>query len=520
MEEQEQEEGVIMVELERFLKWAADLGISDSTNDDFDTHTDTRSCGCLGHSLSLSYFPQAGGRGLGASRDLRKGELILRVPKSAFMTKDTLFNKLSLPLQKLNSHASSLSSTQIFTVCLLHELGKGKSSWWHPYLIHMPRSYDLLSTFCEFHVKALQVDDAIWAAEKAISKAKSEWQQANQLMELLQLKPHFLTFKAWLWAAATISSRTLHIPWDEAGCLCPVGDLFNYAAPGEETLDSEDVDSRMCFSSFQVASLSNGDCTHKSDVVQFDPHFQRLIDGGFEEDVAAYCFYARQDYKKGEQVLLCYGTYTNLELLEHYGFILNENPNDKVFIPLEPEIYSSSSWPKESLYIHQNGKPSFSLLSALRLCATPPKKRRSLGHLAYSGSQLSVDNEILVMKWTAKKCNTILKNLPTSIEEDSLLLSAINEIQDLDTLLELGKELSTSRDEIQAFIKANNLQNVETGSNLLLSRKTRRSMDRWNLAIQWRLRYKKILLDCISYCSEIIDSLSPKNISTLRIEQG
>ena len=46
---------------------------------------------------------------------------------------------------------------QIFTVCLLHEMGKGKSSWWHPYLIHMPRSYDLLSTFCEFHVKALQV---------------------------------------------------------------------------------------------------------------------------------------------------------------------------------------------------------------------------------------------------------------------------------------------------------------------------------------------------------------------------
>ena len=51
---------------------------------------------------------------------------------------------------------------------------------------------------------ACQVDDAIWAAEKAISKAKSEWQQANQLIELLQLKPQFLTFKAWLWAAATV----------------------------------------------------------------------------------------------------------------------------------------------------------------------------------------------------------------------------------------------------------------------------------------------------------------------------
>lgn len=206
------------------------------------------------------------------------------------------------------------------------------------------------------------------------------------------------------------------------------------------------------------------------------------------------------------QVLLCYGTYTNLELLEHYGFLLNKNSNDKVFVPLEPEIYSSSSWPKESLYIHQNGRPSFSLLSALRLWATPSNKRRSVGHLAYSGSQLSADNESHVMKWISKKCNAILKNLPTSIEEDSLLLSSFDEIQDLHTILELGKVLSASR-EIWAFLEANNLQKVESDSNLLLSRKIRRSIDRWKLAIQWRLVYKKILLDCISYCTEIIDSL-------------
>ncbi|GMY12779.1 protein SET DOMAIN GROUP 40 [Fagus crenata] len=466
-------------EVESFVKWAAELGISDSP--DAKTHS------CLGHSLSLSYFPEAGGRGLAALRDLRKGDLILRVPKSALITTETLFNK--------DQHAHpSLSSTQIFTVCLLYEMGKGKSSWWYPYLMHLPHTYHVLATFREFDKKALQLDDAIWAAQKAISKAKSEWKEAKQLMEQLQLKPQLLTFRSWLWASATISSRTLHIPWDEAGCLCPVGDLFNYAAPGEETLGSDEE--------------------------QFDPHFQRLTDAGFDEAVAAYCFYARQDYKKGQQVLLCYGTYTNLELLEHYGFLLNENPNDKVFIPLEPEIYSSSSWPKELLYIHQNGKPSFSLLSALRLWATPPNKRRSVGHLAYSGSQLSVDNEILVMKWTTKKCNAILTNLPTSIEDDSSLLTSINEIQDFHTLLELGKVLSSSRDEIWAFIKANNLQNVESGNNLLLSRKARWSMDRWKLAVQWRLRYKKILLDCISYCSEIVDSLSRKNIYSLRIERG
>lgn len=217
------------------------------------------------------------------------------------------------------------------------------------------------------------------------------------------------------------------------------------------------------------------------------------------------------------QVLLCYGTYTNLELLEHYGFLLIENPNDKVFIPLETEIYSSCSWAKESLYIHQNGKPSFSLLSALRLWTTQPSKRRSLGHLAYSGSPLSADSEIHVMKWMAKKCNVVLKNLPTSIEEDSLLLSSINEIQDHHTLVELEKAISCSGGEIRSFLEA---QNVASGNNLLISSKARRSMDRMKLAVQWRARYKKVLLDCISYCTETIDSLSCGNYLPLEFDKA
>lgn len=107
------------------------------------------------------------------------------------------------------------------------------------------------------------------------------------------------------------------------------------------------------------------------------------------------------------QVLLRYGTYSNLELLEYYGFLLHENPNDKVFIPLEHEIYSSSSWPKESLYIQHNGNPSFALLTALRLWATQANKRRVVGHLAYARSQLSVKNEMLVMEWLSKNCHML-----------------------------------------------------------------------------------------------------------------
>ncbi|KAL3845061.1 hypothetical protein ACJIZ3_002464 [Penstemon smallii] len=444
---------------EIFLQWAGAIGISDSP---------ISNSSCLGHSLSVANFPEAGGRGLAATRVLRKGELILRVPKAALMTSDCLISKdynFSAALRR----CTFLSSTQILSIALLNEVNKGKSSWWYTYLKQLPQSYDLLASFGQFEIEALQIDDAIWTAEKAVQKSKMEWKEANLLMSELKLKPQLITFKAWLWASATISSRTMHVPWDTAGCLCPVGDFFNYAPPDEDPCHLENSAEEL-----------------------FDTNTDRLTDAGYDEAVASYCFYAKRNYRKGDQVLLSYGTYTNLELLEHYGFLLQENPNDKAFIPLEPEMHSLCSWPKESLYISQNGKPSFALLSTLRLWATPVSKRKSVSHIACTGHQISTENEVVVMKWLAKKCHVLLSNCSTSIEEDELLLRIIDRIQDYDPLTtEYGVLAPALNGELCAFFERNSV-------------KRRQSIYRWKLAVQWRYGHKRILFDCISHCNKIL----------------
>lgn len=102
-----------------------------------------------------------------------------------------------------------------------------------------------------------------------------------------------------------VSSRTMHVPWDDAGCLCPVGDFYNYAAPGEDLCGWEDLKARN-ESSLQDISLWNKDATNHSDAEQDDFLSLRLTDGGYEEDTSAYCFYSRKNYKKGEQVLLTF----------------------------------------------------------------------------------------------------------------------------------------------------------------------------------------------------------------------
>ncbi|PPR95394.1 hypothetical protein GOBAR_AA25271 [Gossypium barbadense] len=140
---------ILLTLLPSLLKWAAKYGIEVS-----------ESCSSLGlgHCLGVSCFPGAGGRGVAALRPISKGELLLKVPKSALITTDSLLSRDETLSLALKAHPS-LSSTK--------------------------------------------VDYAIWAAQKAVTKAKYEWEQAFTLVKELKLKPPLLTFRAWIWATGT-----------------------------------------------------------------------------------------------------------------------------------------------------------------------------------------------------------------------------------------------------------------------------------------------------------------------------
>ena len=105
-----------------------------------------------------------------------------------------------------------------------------------------------------------------------------------------------------------VSSRTLHVPWSTAGTLCPIGDLFNYAsgAPCDESMVDlctlSDVHTRKdSFSVEMRHEIQFYDGNYDSGrVVQFT---DRLTDGGYDSKAKAYRFYARENYKKGDQVL-------------------------------------------------------------------------------------------------------------------------------------------------------------------------------------------------------------------------
>ncbi|KAE8799808.1 protein SET DOMAIN GROUP 40 [Hordeum vulgare] len=479
--------------MEALLRWAAELGVSDSPTAPAPSVASSSSC--LGRSLVVADFPAAGGRGFAAARDLRRGELVLRVPRAALLTSDRVMADDPRIASCIDAHRPRLSSIQRLIVCFLAEVGKGKSSSWYLYLSQLPSYYTILATFNDFEIEALQVDDAVWVAQKALSAIRSEWEEATPLMRELDFKPKLLVFTTWLWAFATVSSRTLHVPWDDAGCLCPIGDLFNYAAPDDDT-SSEEQDTEEAMKCHEINVMLGK--------IKLDSSSERMTDGGYE-DSNAYCLYARKRYRKGEQVLLGYGTYTNLELLEHYGFLLDENPNEKTYIQLDAELCTMSTWPKESLYIHPNGHPSFALLCALRLWTTPTNRRKSFSHQIYSGSMLSVENELEVLKRLGCKCVETLQQLPTTAELDGRLVHFLRNLQN-STNWGVDVEQSSFGQEFAAFLRFHSMDLDCTHNQLPV--RLLRSLERWELAVRWRCSYKIALTKCVLYCKRLINELS------------
>ena len=206
------------------------------------------------------------------------------------------------------------------------------------------------------------------------------------------------------------------------------------------------------------------------------------------------------------QVLLGYGTYTNLELLEHYGFLLSENPNEKTFIQLDVDIFSLGTWPRDSLYINQNGQPSFALLCALRLWATPANRRKAVSHQIYSGSMLSTENEMEIMKWLMSKCEGTLQQLPTTVEFDESLLVFLHKIHN-STNCRTDLKQSCFEQEFAVFQHFRRSE-LDCSDNSQLPVRILRSLERWELAVQWRCNYKKTLKKCISYCESLVHELS------------
>lgn len=131
-------------------------------------------------------------------------------------------------------------------------------------------------------------------------------------------------------------------------------------------------------------------------------------------------------YAAGEEVLLCYGRYSNLELLEHYGFVLEDNPHDFASVPHQ-HFPESVQHQLDSLgchaILHANGNPSFEFLRALRFASLTPLERKTSSYLVLEDRPVNSQSETWVLKTLQRSCEEYLDSFPTTLEQDMEILA-------------------------------------------------------------------------------------------------
>lgn len=211
----------------------------------------------------------------------------------------------------------------------------------------------------------------------------------------------------------------MHIAQDPTGgVLNPFGDMFNYLPPPPPTTPN-------------FPFIINRQNSRE----QEDDDAAIGGDGGMNVATGYYEIKTKKSYKKGDQVFLCYGRYTNLELLIHYGFVLpiDINAHDAVMMPLEyfpPSVVEQLNLGNEAeCYVHADGSPSWMLAKALRLGVLSVGERKRVGYKALGGEMVSEKGEEVGVRAMRGVCRKMLDNngggglgMTTLKEDEELLL--------------------------------------------------------------------------------------------------
>ncbi|XP_073022927.1 ribulose-1,5 bisphosphate carboxylase/oxygenase large subunit N-methyltransferase, chloroplastic [Primulina eburnea] len=238
---------------------------------------------------------QVGERGLVAMKNIRKGEKLLFVPPSLFITADSEWSCQEAG-KVLKQY--SVPDWPLLATYLISEASLTNSSKWSNYISALPRQpYSLLywtRSELDRYLEASQI------RQRAIERINDVTGTYNDLrLRIFSKHPSLFpeevfNMETFKWSFGILFSRLVRLPsMDGRVALVPWADMLNHSCEVETFLD-------------------------------YDKSSQGVV---FTTDRA---------YQPGEQVFISYGRKSNGELLLSYGFVPREgtNPRDSVELSL------------------------------------------------------------------------------------------------------------------------------------------------------------------------------------------
>mmetsp|Transcript_5977 Transcript_5977/g.18002 ORF Transcript_5977/g.18002 Transcript_5977/m.18002 type:complete len:458 (-) Transcript_5977:1345-2718(-) len=405
-------------------------------------------CDCLG----LHNFP-GGVRGMMALRPIKKSEVIVTVPKRTVIETNSIPQKNPVPRFVSSKFWSSETWWVRVGILLLHQKIEKPDEPLGGYTKALPKSFDT-----PFHWNDKQLAETQYPQfQKQVKAQQKEWRQIYDRLQRNYTGSRPISFDEFVWALECVRSRAFSgeietTPFKErlrtfafAGVLSLMALTFNLA-------DSEQVVNGLTLAVF---SLMAYDFLY--------PRIQRAVTGeenkryimcpivdfcnhrsGIDSDLSFEYFYDRfvlktEEFAKGEQVFISYGNRSNDQLLQYYGFVEENNPNDvyvfggnleSVMQQLNVETSSLSPEQKEIGPISvSRGRPAFSDAVTKQLVQVLGDAKR-------------------VEDFLVDLCRSELEKKATTIEEDRALskrsLAVAFRIEKKQLLRETLKTLSTA----------------------------------------------------------------------------
>ncbi|XP_011100517.1 ribulose-1,5 bisphosphate carboxylase/oxygenase large subunit N-methyltransferase, chloroplastic [Sesamum indicum] len=390
-----------------------------------------------------------GERGLVALKNIRKGEKLLFVPPSLFITADSEWScrEAGEVLKQYNVPDWPLLATY-----LISEAGLMNSSRWSNYISALPRQpYSLL-----YWTRA-ELDRYLEASEirqRAIERINDVIGTYNDLRDRIFSKypdlfpDEVFNMESFKWSFGILFSRLVRLPsMDGRVALVPWADMLNHSCEVETFLD-------------------------------YDKSSQGVV---FTTDRA---------YQPGEQVFISYGKKSNGELLLSYGFVPREGTNPRDSVELSLSLKKSDKCYKEKLEalkkhglsasqcfpIQITGWP-VELMAYAYLTVSPPSMKNRFDEMAAAASNKTASKKAIVYPEIEEEAlQFILDMCEASISKYSKFLQASGSM-DLDVtnpkllnrklfLKQLAVDLCTSEQRIlfrAQYILRRRLRDIRSG---------------------------------------------------------
>lgn len=275
--------------------------------------------------LSIAPANAIEGNGVFVTKDTPNDEILIQVPRSLFMTTESIEDSIILKDMLREDLIADIGSIQL-AIKLIYERYKSHSEW-ECYIKALPRTYHTVYYWSLEQIERIKGNQALFQdVIKIITLSVRAYYEAYLAVFVHEMmRKELFTYDTWIWALSSVYSRQNAVPALETIESAPYKAAVEVIKKAkEDAAAGKEVD----------VSAAVGALPPPKSVLALIPGFDMFnhepgpATSDFIYEDNGLVLKAMKPMKAGEQAYMNYGARPNSELMLQQGFVPNTNPSD------------------------------------------------------------------------------------------------------------------------------------------------------------------------------------------------